>query len=134
MRIRRSKTEKVPNLGTLELAVLKQLWDLPGDIDARTMLERLAERSISLSTVQATLERLSRKGLAVREKHSRAYFYRAAVTREQLIGRVFGDVTRRLAEGELEPAISGFLDLVGDSDPKLLEQLEADARLRRTGR
>jgi BlaI family transcriptional regulator, penicillinase repressor len=134
MRIGRSKSEKVPNLGTLELAVLKQLWQVPGDIDARTMLERLPERSISLSTVQATLERLSRKGIAFREKHSRAYFYRAAVTREQLIARLFGDVMRRLAEGELEPAISGFIDLIGDSDPKLLEQLEADARRRRTGR
>jgi predicted transcriptional regulator len=134
MRFGKTKSEKVPYLGALELAVLKQLWDISTDMDARSMHDRLAERSISLSTVQATLERLSRKGIVNREKLSRAYFYRAAVTREELIAQLFGDVTRRLAEGKLEPAISGFIDLVGETDPRLLEQLEADARRRRKGR
>ncbi len=139
MRFGKFRSGEVPVLGGLELAVLKRLWDLgdredPGtDVDARRMHEGLAERSISLSTIQATLERLTRKGLVSRAKRSRAYFYRAAVSREQLLSRLFGELTRNLAEGELAPAISGFIDLVGESDPQLLEQLEADARKKRTG-
>lgn len=131
MRLRRNTPARTPELGGLEIEVLKQLWAAAEDLDARAMLDRLSERSIKLSTVQATLERLCRKGFAARDKVGRAFLYRAVLTREQLIARLFGDVTRRLAGGELEPAISGFIDLVGDADPKWLEKLETDARRRR---
>jgi predicted transcriptional regulator len=131
MRFGKPKKEKPPEIGTLELEVLKQLWSAPDDIDARSLLEGLTRRKISLSTVQATLERLYRKGLLSRKKVSRAYHYQPAVTREQLISRLIGDVAQRLAEDEIGPVISGFIDFVGDTDPKLLDQLERGAKRRR---
>ena len=50
---------------------------------------------------------------------------------EQLISMLIGDVTQRLAEGELEPVISGFIELIDSTDPKLLDQLEDCAKRRR---
>jgi predicted transcriptional regulator len=131
MQFRRPKNDKPPEIGRLELDILKQFWSAAAELDARMVLERLSGRTISLSTVQATLERLHRKGLLSREKVSRAYLYRTAVSREQLISMLIGDVARRLAENELEPVISGFIDFVGETDPAQLDQLELGAKRRR---
>jgi predicted transcriptional regulator len=131
MRFGKARQDKMPELGALEVDVLKQLWASPENLDARKVLERLEGRSISLSTVQATLERLCRKRLVARTKISRAYFYRASVSREQLISMLIGDVTHRLAEGELEPVISGFIELIDSTDPRLLDRVEDCAKRRR---
>jgi predicted transcriptional regulator len=130
MRFGFSNNKKTPELGALELQVLKCLWSSPEPVDARGVHAALAARRISLSTVQATLERLHRKALLGRNKVGRAYVYSATVSRETLIGELIRNVAERLADGELEPVISGFVELVGDSDPKLLEDLQATAKLR----
>ena len=120
-------TEKAPALGALELQVLKCLWSAAQSLDARTVHLVLAGRNISLSTIQATLERLHRKALLARIKVGRAYLYSASVTRESLIGALIRNVANRLADGELEPVISGFVELVGQSDPNLRDELQASA-------
>lgn len=132
MRFRKPKNDKPPEIGALELDVLKHLWSAADGVDARTVLESLHGRTISLSTVQATLERLHRKALLSREKVSRAYLYSPAVSREQLISMLIGDVARRLADDGLEPVISGFVDFVGETDPALLDRLESCAKRRQS--
>jgi predicted transcriptional regulator len=122
---------RVPALGALELSTIKLLWASPTALDARSVHTALVPRRLTLSTVQATLERLQRKGLLTRTKVGRAYFYAAAVSRETLIGSLIRDVASRIAEGELEPVISGFVNLVGTADPQLLERLQASAAARR---
>jgi predicted transcriptional regulator len=121
--------ERAPNLGGLEIAVLQHVWDCARecDTDARGVLASLADRRITLSTVQATLERLHRKGLLARSKVGRAYRYSAAVSRSRLIGTLIRELTQRLAAGELEPVISGFVELVGDAQPELLDRLQHEA-------
>jgi predicted transcriptional regulator len=116
---------KTPALGALEIAVLRAIWASHKPLEARAVLDGLAQRRISLSTVQATLERLYRKALLARTKRGRAYFYSAAVSRETLIGVLIRNVANRLADGDLEPVISGFVELVGDANPKLLDELKA---------
>lgn len=129
----RNPTQSVPSaLGDLEVAVLQAIWAAAGDVDARSVLTMLAERGITLSTVQATLERLSRKRLLKRTKVGRAYRYRAAVSRASLIAGLISELTQQIAAGELEPVISGFVELVGRSGPELLERLEVEtAQLRK---
>jgi len=119
--------EKTPVLGSLEIAVMRKIWASAEPVDARGVLAAVAQRQITLSTIQATLERLSRKGLLARSKVGRAYRYRASVTQSRLIGVLIRDLTQQLAAGELEPAIAGFVELVGDARPELLERLEAEA-------
>ena len=131
MRFSKPPTPKTPALGTLEVQILEHLWAASEPVDARSVLTALAGRRISLSTVQATLERLHRKGLLARQKVSRAFQYSASVSRERLIGTLINDLAQRLAAGELEPVISGFVDLVGEADPELLLRLESRAKARR---
>jgi len=125
---------RVPAIGALELATLKLLWASAEPRDARSVHAAIASRRLTLSTVQATLERLHRKHLLTRMKVSRAYFYAAAMTRENLISSLIRDVASRITEGELEPVISGFVDLLGTSEPELLDQLQSSAAARRKER
>ena len=131
MRFSKPLLRKTPALGDLEVQILERLWAASEPVDARGVLAALAGRRISLSTVQATLERLHRKGLLARQKVSRAFVYSASVSRERLIGTLINDLAQRLAAGELEPVISGFVDLVGEADPELLLRLESTAKARR---
>jgi predicted transcriptional regulator len=130
-----TKRGRAPEIGALELHVLKILWAAAEAMDARAVLAELAERPISLSTVQATLERLHRKGLLSRTKVGRAYYYAATVSRERLIGSLIRDVALRFAEGKLEPVISGFVEFLGEADPELLDRVESStAEFRRKER
>lgn len=131
MRFRKSTRPAPTALGELEVAVLRGIWAALGDVDARSVLTSLAARGITLSTVQATLERLCRKGLLVRAKVGRAYRYRAAVSQPNLIAGLISKLTEQIAAGELEPVISGFVELVGSSNPELLERLETETAERR---
>ena len=129
-------TEPTPPLGALEIAVLRELWKRgdgaePHSADAREILASLSSRRITLSTIQATLERLHRKNLLTRTKISRAYRYKAVVSQSALIGALIRQMTQQIAAGELEPVISGFVDLVGNEHPELLEQLGVAAKRRR---
>jgi predicted transcriptional regulator len=115
----------LPQLGELELTLLKALWQAP-DQSAQALREQLStSRSCSLSTVQSTLERLHRKQLVNREKHRHAYLYRARMGRAELLGRLLGGVIGQLHTGSLEPILSSFVDFADRFDETSLEQLDA---------
>lgn len=111
-------------MGQLELNVLEYVWRL-GAGDAKGIQQHLdRQRRISLSTVQSTLERLARKKLLMRKKSSHAYVYEPAVTRQNLIARMIRDVVSELSNGNLEPAMSGLIDLADPLDDRTLDRLE----------
>jgi predicted transcriptional regulator len=69
-------------IGRLELAVLDRLWS-GGPADVKSVHADVgAARGLTPNTIQSTLERLHRKGLAERSKEGRAYRYAARVSRE----------------------------------------------------
>ena len=119
----RGRRQRVPDLGDREIAVLCCIWD-GGDSTAREVQSRLAGDRVTLSTIQSTLERLTRKGLVKREKHGRAYRYSPRLSRSQLIARLIRDIADDLADGELAPMMMGFTDFVAAKDPALEALLE----------
>ncbi|MEA3274255.1 MAG: BlaI/MecI/CopY family transcriptional regulator [Pseudomonadota bacterium] len=113
-----------PYLGSLELAVLEELW-AQGALDAKTMHRGVGKRrGISLNTVQSTLERLFRKGLLLREKVSHAFLYTPAIQREELMGQLIGEVVETLSDGRQEPMLAAFVDLAAKVDEDNLARLE----------
>jgi len=113
------KGPKAPEIGDLETKVLAHIWAASEPVNAHSLLEALTGHSASLSTIQTTLKRLHRKGLLSRQRLGHAYYYKAAVSREELISMMIEDVTHRLAGGDLEPVICGFFDLIDRTDPAL---------------
>lgn len=112
-----------PSLGELERQVMDHLW-AQSPADAQRLHRQISdERSLSLSTVQSTVERLVRKGLLKRQKSGRAYTYRPVVSRQELTARMVSELVGSLAiRGG---AISGIIDFANPVDAQTLDQLEA---------
>ncbi|MBQ0760451.1 MAG: BlaI/MecI/CopY family transcriptional regulator [Zhongshania sp.] len=120
----RRQRSPAPTLGGRELEVMKILWR--GDVlSAQQVLRAVTDNSLSLSTMQSTLERLHRKGLVAREKTGRFYLYGAAVSRNTIITQLLGDIAEQLGDGDMAPMISGFMSFI---DQETSEPLSADLR------
>ena len=76
MRFGFGSQEKTPELGALELQVLKCLWSAAAPVEARAVHSALAARRISLSTVYRTLNLFEEAGLVTKHdiKDGRARF------------------------------------------------------------
>jgi len=112
-------------LGTLEAQVMEAVWDAEDEVcvdDVRRTLEAQGKES-AYTTIMTTMSRLYDKGLLGRRMEGRAYYYYPALTRREL-GR---SVTRRVIDALLgsfaEPAMSYFVEALGEEDPERLETL-----------
>ena len=126
------RRSRLPQLGELERAILARLWS-HGPADVKAMHRGIGEaRGIKPNTVQSTLDRLHRKGLAEREKVGRAYVYVALVSQREWVVRtleaVLGDVPQRTPD----LLLSAFVDLAERTGTEQLEELERLVRARRT--
>ncbi len=90
-----------------ELEVLKQLWDSPGGATVRALHEslRAAGRDWAYTTVQTLLQRLEEKGCIRKDSSERAHIFKAAVSREDLLGSQLDDLMQRLCEGQASPLL-----------------------------
>lgn len=72
---------------------MKRLWDAPGSLSVREVLEHLTgERTLAYTTVMTVLDNLHRKGLVTRKKDGRAYRYLPVSTREQRTATLMEEV------------------------------------------
>lgn len=118
--------------GSLERTVLELVWQR-GEVSVREVHHALGG-SLAYTTLMTTLDRLYKKGVLSRRKAGRAFLYSAAASAEQ--------IERSLARGLLEgflaegshaarPLLSTLVDVVGESDRRLLDELEGLVREKR---
>jgi predicted transcriptional regulator len=112
-------------LGELEAQVMEAVWDHGESVSVEDVRSRLEEqgKDAAYTTIMTTMSRLHDKDLLEREQRGRAYYYWPALSRHELSQ----NVTRRVIDGLLssfaEPAISYFVEAMGDEDPDRLEML-----------
>lgn len=112
-------------LGPLEISCLEAMW-ADGPLDARALHGEFSrERRISLSTVQSTLERLHRKGLASRTKVSHAYMYAAELSREAVMARLVDVALKPFASSPGQGLLAAFAEYAAAADDAALEELES---------
>jgi predicted transcriptional regulator len=119
-------------LGRLERAVMDTVWK-GGDHCVRDVQAAL-EKPVAYTTVMTTLDRLYKKGLVLRRREGRAFVYTAALERHE----IESSMTTGLLNGMLsksphaaQPFLSNLVDAVGESDGKLLDELERLVRIKR---
>ncbi|WP_328992450.1 BlaI/MecI/CopY family transcriptional regulator [Kribbella sp. NBC_01245] len=113
-------------LGDLERLVMEQLWASPDALTVREVHERLTgERDLAYTTVMTVLDRLAKKALTSRERDGKAWRYRAAAPREELVADLMRDALD--GAGDRQAALVRFVDQVSDEEAALLR--EALARL-----
>jgi predicted transcriptional regulator len=129
-----SLSNTLPQLGELELALLKALWRRPEQSAQQLRQQLSGQQQCSLSTIQSTLERLHRKSLVRRKKCGHAFVYCAHLDRAELLGKLLGGVIRQLHTGSLDPILSSFVDFADKIDASTLDRLDELVQKRRLSR
>lgn len=97
-----------------ELAVLQALWD-GGPATIRKLVTDVyqQEGTSVYATVQKLLDRLEAKGFVERDRASTVHVFRAAVGRDELIGRRLRAVADTLCGGSLTPLLTQLVQSQG---------------------
>jgi BlaI family transcriptional regulator, penicillinase repressor len=101
----RRKTER---LTPLELEIMHVLWET-GPANVQTVRQKLP-RELAYTTVQTMLNILHRKGKVKRTLKERAYFYRPAVSRSQVVRQAVSDLVEHLFGGSAESLVMSLVE------------------------
>lgn len=116
-------------LGELQLAVMEVVWNhQPVSVSDVLKILNAQQRNLAYTTVMTILSRLAEKGWLISEKRGRAYFYRAAHSREEAEAEAVGEVVRGLLEDFGELAIAQFVKELDEIDSNHLSRLSELAR------
>jgi predicted transcriptional regulator len=76
----------MPQLGGLETKVMEVLWDASSPLSVREVHDVLNETAdLAYTTVMTVLDRLAKKHIVLRDRDGKAWLYRVAASREQLL-------------------------------------------------
>ena len=76
----------MPQFGGLESKVMDVLWDASSPLSVREVHDALSTSAdLAYTTVMTVLDRLAKKQLLARERDGKAWLYRPAATREELL-------------------------------------------------
>ena len=101
----RRKTER---LTPLELEIMEVLWET-GAANVQAVQQRL-RRELAYTTVQTMLNILHRKGKVKRALKDRAYFYKPAVSRRQVVRQAVNDLVEHLFGGSAENLVMSLVE------------------------
>jgi BlaI family transcriptional regulator, penicillinase repressor len=118
-----------------ELALLQALWD-SGPATIRQLVERVYKQTGTsvYATVQKLLDRLETKGFVNRDRSGPVHVFRAAIDRDELIGRRLRAVADSLCGGSLSPLLTHLVEGKGLSEKErrelrgLIDQLDRKRR------
>ena len=118
-----------------ELAVLRRLWER-GPATIRQLVEDVygQDGTSAYATVQKLLDRLEAKGFVARDRSGAVHVFRAAVERDELIGRRLRAVADTLCGGSLTPLLTHLVQGRRLSDQQrqalraLVEQLDRERK------
>jgi predicted transcriptional regulator len=120
-------------LGPLEKRVLEYLWEGSGRMCVREIRDRHFPQT-PYTTLMTTLDRLFRKGILSRTKVGRAFFYTPRLTRTELESELATEALRNALNRDvptLQPLLSALIQIIGDRDKRLLDELEILVRAQR---
>jgi predicted transcriptional regulator len=131
--------ELAPVLGPLEHRVMETVW-ARGECSVKDVHADFGGPA-AYTTVMTTMDRLYKKGLLARRKLGRAYLYSATASRDEMdrsVASGFLEVLLGQGPRAAQPVLSRLVDVVGESDRELLDELdrlvkEKRRRLKRGG-
>src|SRR5215475_10502033 len=102
------KTGKNEQLTPLELEIMDVLWETgPANVQA---VQQNLKRELAYTTVQTMLNILHRKRKVKRTLKDRAYFYRPAVSRSQVVRQAVSDLVEHLFGGSAESLVMSLVE------------------------
>jgi BlaI family penicillinase repressor len=114
--------QRNPDVTEAELALLQALWD-DGPATIRQLVERVYRQTGAsvYATVQKLLDRLEVKECVERDRGGAVHVFRAAINRDELIGRRLRAVADSLCGGSLSPLLTHLVEGRGLSEKERRE-------------
>jgi BlaI family transcriptional regulator, penicillinase repressor len=110
-----------------ELEIMKIVWERER-VTVRDVYEALLERrKVAYTTVMTMMKILEQKGFLKKSQEDRAYLYRAAQPKRQVIGVMVRDFVNRVFNGSAEPLLVHLVE----EHHLSAKDLEEIARLRK---
>ena len=114
-------TRKLPNVGALELEVLKVLWD-QGPCSVVQVGEHLSKpRGVTRATIRATLVSLLKKGFVRRKKVDNLYRYYTTKKRQQVMGALLTNFIHHVFDGSSATLVAHLASV--DVEPEELKEI-----------
>lgn len=111
-------------LGSLERAIMDQLWDSSGPQTVRQVHRALStRRPLAYSTVMTVLQRLALKNLVIQLRDARAFKYTPNHRREELVADLMIDALRDTPNRSgRQAALVHFIERVAAEDADTLRR------------
>jgi BlaI family transcriptional regulator, penicillinase repressor len=110
-------------LGPLENRMLNDVW-ARGTATVRELRDN-DYHDLAYTTLMTTLDRLFKKGLLTRTEEGKAFRYAPRLSREELHREAAGETFRELLDaGPVELPLSSLVEILGERDAQLLDDLE----------
>jgi predicted transcriptional regulator len=105
-----------------ELEIMKVVWERE-EATVRDVYQALLEkRKVAYTTVMTMMKILEQKGYLKKSQEERAYVYRAAQPKRQVIGAMVRDFVNRVFNGSAEPLLVHLVE-EHHLTPKDLEEI-----------
>ena len=115
-------------LGTVQLRIMRVLWD-EGEVTAKRITEALnANAPIAHSTVQTLLRQLESKRAVEHERRDRTFLFRALIKESEVTRSAAQDLLSRVYQGSVSGLVAHLLEQeeVPAEEIARLKQLIAD--------
>lgn len=115
--------KKARQMGDLQLAILRVLWEREEAAVAQVHRALLEERGLAPTTIATMLVKMEKKGVVSHRVEGRKFVYRPAVSEDEVAQSMVGYVMDRLFGGDPAALVSHLLS-EHSIDPSELEQLK----------
>jgi len=127
----RNPQSALGQLGKLESELMELIWER-GEISVRALHAVIGPR-LAYTTIMTTLDRLYKKKLLARKKAGKAFLYAPVMSREEYRDRQTEHLLTLVLQdsSDSNAVLSCFIDVVSDSDKKMLDKLDELVRAKR---
>jgi BlaI family transcriptional regulator, penicillinase repressor len=101
--------QKPTQLGDLQLAIMRVLWELGEATVTDVHQALLSERGLAPTTIATMLKKMEDKGVVAHRAEGRKFIYRPTVTEEQVTRGMVADLTERLFGGDAVALVSHLI-------------------------
>jgi BlaI family penicillinase repressor len=113
---------KSQTLTAHELELMKIVWRHEDGVTVRDVYEELrTQRAVAYTTVMSSLKTLEQKGHLTTTQQDRAYLYRPARPKQQVIKDMVRDFVNRVFNGASQPLVLHLLEDEQMTEPELRE-------------
>lgn len=111
--------------GPLQKEILKIIWER-GPLSGRDLVELInapLRKKYAYNTVLTIIEKMRQKGIILRRKIGKSYFFWPRVTKDNLLRNRVHEFLQGLVKEFSEPVMSHFLDSKDRIEPEKVEEL-----------